>query len=91
MQDPSESTGERPPVWETYITSLEDTLAGIALSRNTTIREIKKVNKLWSDTLWPGQKLSVPPRRASSATEKEKPLRAVSMPAVSSRHQQVSA
>ena len=63
--------------WAEYIVSPEDTLAGIALARDTSIREIKRVNKLWSDTLWPGQKLRVP-RRA----DKERPGRAQSVPSV---------
>lgn len=50
---------EQPEQLELYIVGPEDTLAGIALSRNTTIREIKAANKLWGDTIWPGQKLRV--------------------------------
>ncbi len=44
---------------EDYIVHPGDTLAGIALQRDMTLRELKTANKLWGDAIWPGQKLRV--------------------------------
>lgn len=53
------------PEYEIYIVAPEDTLAGIALSRSTSIAEIKATNKLWGNTIFPGQKLRVRRKRSS--------------------------
>ncbi len=49
--------------FEVYIVGPEDTLAGIALSRRSSIAEIKQVNKLWGNTIFPGQRLRVRKKR----------------------------
>lgn len=51
-----------------YIAQRGDTLAGIALQRDMTLRELRTINKLWSDTLWPGQKLRVRRKAVNPAT-----------------------
>lgn len=43
-----------PHSMEDYIVQRGDTLAGIALQRGMELREIKSVNKLWGDAIWPG-------------------------------------
>ena len=63
MEAPKPAAAAVAVQWEIHICNPEDTLAGIALSRNVSIREIKTANKLWSDTLWPGQKLRVPRKK----------------------------
>lgn len=52
---------------EDYIVHPGDTLAGIALQRDMTLRELKTANKLWGDAIWPGQKLRVKRRERSVA------------------------
>jgi LysM repeat protein len=51
--------GAAPQEFIDYIVQRGDTLPGIALQRDMSIREVKTLNKLWGDAIWPGQKLRV--------------------------------
>ncbi len=59
--------------YEIYIVAPEDTLAGIALSRSTSIAEIKLTNKLWGNTIFPGQKLKVRKKRDRASPDGTSP------------------
>jgi LysM repeat protein len=59
QQTPKKDTNKKPPT-KVYVVKKGDTLSGIAAKYRTTVSQLKKVNKLKSDNLQIGQKLTIP-------------------------------
>ncbi len=62
-----------PAKGATYTVKSGDVLGGIAHRHGVTVAELKKVNNLKGDTIWVGQKLTIPAGGKKPATQKKAP------------------
>ncbi len=76
LKAPEPTTGSASVVYGvgTYKVRSGDTLAGIAVKHELTVKQLKQLNNLSSDTVRIGQKLNISPRESAIAVLKEKDI-----------------
>jgi LysM repeat protein len=70
------ANAKRPAGTTTYVVKSGDVLGGIAIKHGVTVAAIKSANNLQNDSIWVGQKLTIP-----GATKKPAPAKKAAKPA----------
>lgn len=70
---PAKAAKAAPAKGATYTVKAGDVLGGIAHRHGVTVAELKKVNHLKGDTIWVGQKLTIPAGGKKPSAQKKAP------------------